>query len=145
MKTLQYLTSVLLLLAASIAPVAAQNYTIPRFAIGGGGGVSVAAVFRVAGTIGQPLSSEVSHVRFTLRSGFWPDSVSTSPPFIRLEPLGNGLVRVSWPLAESGYVLYHTPSLPVGWVTLPPPFLTNSDHLSVIRSERAEFFVLRRP
>ena len=61
---------------------------------------------------------------------------------IHLEPLGNGLVRVSWPRPETGVTLYHSTTL-TGWAPLPPPYTTNADHLCVIRSEHAEFFFLR--
>jgi hypothetical protein len=39
--------------------------------IGNGGGVSSGGVYRVSGTIGQPLGQVSSNGGFVLRSGFW--------------------------------------------------------------------------
>jgi hypothetical protein len=67
-----------------------------------------------------------------------------SSPIVSLERLSDGQVLVRWPLPECGYVLYHTTTF-TNWTPLPPPYQTNADHLSAIRSEAAEFFQLRRP
>lgn len=126
----------------------AQSYSIDWFTIGGGGGAlnSAGGTFTASGTIGQPNAGVMSGGNFTLAGGFWP-GVESSPGClltgIGIERLGNGRVRVSWPLPGCGYVLYHSTSLE-NWTTLPPPYETNATHLSVIRSERAEFFTLRR-
>jgi len=143
MKPLPSFAAAFLLLAASLAPLTAANYTMPRFAFTGGGGVSANVSYSLAGAIGESVSGESSDSRFTVRSGFWPvPSTQCSFVGIRLEPLGNGRVRVSWPLPECGYLLDHSLTL-AGWAPLPPPYTTNEASLSVIRSNRAEFFRLR--
>jgi hypothetical protein len=145
MKTIQSIT-IALLLATSPALMGAQSLDLSWFTLDGGGGTSTGVTYAVSGTIGQPDAGMLSAGNYTLQGGFWPGvQPSSQCPFtgINIERLGQGRVRISWPLAQCGYVLYHTPTL-TGWALLPPPYTTNQTSLSVIRSERAEFLQLRR-
>lgn len=115
--------------------------------VDGGGGTCAGAKFSLSGTVGQPDAGSMSGGGFSLAGGFWPGAQSSVPCLFRgisLERLGNGRVLVSWPRSECGYVLYHGSRATGGLVPFPPPFQTNETHLSVIRSEPAEFFMLRR-
>jgi hypothetical protein len=126
MKSFHCFISTLLLLGVSSAPIAAQNFTMPRSAIGGGGGVSAGETFRVAGAIGEPVSGEISDSRFSLQSGFFAPSDSRPGLGIRLGPPSGGVntVVLFWPNPSTGYLLQQTANMSGpggGWTNVAVP------------------------
>jgi hypothetical protein len=147
-EILGLLCAILLLTTSTTLGQSGGPFTLNSPTVAGGGGTCARANFSVSGTVGQPDTGARSGGAYSCEGGLWPGLAPSSPCSfmgIQIARLGNGRVRVSWPLGDCGYVLYYSAALPGGWAPLPPPYTTNATHLSVVRSERAESFLLRRP
>jgi hypothetical protein len=88
-----------------------QNYSIPWYRIGGGGGTSSGAnggaVYSITGTIGQPEAGRtLSGGVYSLTGGFWSLVSVIQTPGLPVLSVGSsgGSVVVSWPAAGS-YIL----------------------------------------
>jgi hypothetical protein len=135
---------VLFLVALIPALGFAQQYSIDRYKIAGGGGTSTNGIYSVSGTIGQPdASSAMTGGGYSLTGGFWSlisvvqtaglptltvthsgNTVTVSsvvqtagPPTLAVAHSGNA-VTVSWP-ATGSYTLQQNGNLatPGGWKT----------------------------
>ena len=61
-----------LLTAFVMAPfVMAQNYTLEKYVIGGGGGEMSSTNYSVNGTVGQPVIGPTSSTNYSIEAGFW--------------------------------------------------------------------------
>jgi hypothetical protein len=133
----------------------AQNgghYTVDWFTIDGGGGTSTGGVYSVNGTIGQPDAGSLSGGQYSLNGGFWSviAAVQTpDAPFLSIERLANGSVRVLWPIPAASFSLDQ--SMVVGaaasWLPVSPPYQTNTTHISITLPMPAgsRFYRLRHP
>jgi len=127
----------------------AQNYSIDKFAIAGGGGTSTGAVYSVTGTIGQPdASGPLSGGTYTLVGGFWalPSAVQTpGAPTLLIANLQNGNAKVSWLPNTPGFVSQEAGTLnsvPTTWTNAPAAY-TNGATISA--SVQTRYFRLIKP
>ena len=65
----------ILIMATSYAP--AQNYSIDKYVIGGGGGEMSSTGYSVNGTVGQPVIGPSSSTGYVLNAGFWTGGGAT--------------------------------------------------------------------
>jgi len=113
--------------------VVAPSPKVAWSTLDGGGGTSRAGRFVLTGTIGQPDAAPVATGgRFRLAGGFWPalGAVQTpGAPFLNIERLQEGGLRLFWLRTTSQWILESTPTLgglePPAWN--PVPFLPQSD------------------
>ena len=100
----------------------AQQYTIDRYKIAGGGGTSTGGTYQVSGTIGQPdASGAMTGGSYSLTGGFWSliAVVQTAGlPNLAVTFVGPNSVIVSWPNTGS-YTLQQNADLALanGWTT----------------------------
>jgi hypothetical protein len=144
-----------LLLAGPPQLALAQNYKIDWFTFDGGGGTSTGGVYSVSGTIGQPEAGTLTGGPYQLTGGFWGvvTAIQTpGAPLLSIERLGNGSVRVFWPLPATGFVLDQTtllasPPPAISWSQVPFPYQTNATHISITvpMPTDKKFFRLRKP
>jgi hypothetical protein len=96
---------------------AAQNYTIDRYKIAGGGGTSTGGTYQVSGTIGQAdASGAMSGGSYSLTGGFWAlISVVQTPgaPTLYITYAGNQAI-VSWSPSVTGWTLQTNNNLATG-------------------------------
>ena len=140
-------------LAGTVMPLLAQNYSVDWFTIDGGGGTSTGGAYSVSGTIGQPDAGQMSGGPYALAGGFWSlINVIQTPgaPFLSAVQ-ANGTVTISWPLPATGFVLDETPGLAASpstilWTPTSRPYQTNATHIfiTVPTPAGATFYRLRR-
>jgi len=85
----------------------AQQYSIDRYKIAGGGGTSTGGNYRVSGTIGQPdASGAMSGGSYSLTGGFWAIYAvqTTGAPRLTITYINNQAV-ISWPPSVTGWTL----------------------------------------
>ena len=71
-KAMRKLICFCLLVSGLCLPAAAQQYSIDRFKIAGGGGASTNGQYAVTGTIGQPdAGGAMTGGNYSLTGGFW--------------------------------------------------------------------------
>lgn len=146
MKTLHTLT---LLCFAFVAPLPAQQYTVPWFKIAGGGGLqSTGGVYALSGTIGQPDAGQWSGANYTIDGGFWSIVAVQMPggPLLSVERLG-GAVRVYWPLPATGFLLDQSLTVTGAWSQVSFPYATNATAINITVPAPAgnKFYRLRKP
>jgi len=105
-KILVALLCCCLLLAASCLPAAAQNYTLDRHVVAGGGGTVSAGPYTFSGTIGQAdANPTTTSGPYALTGGFWrpfaanvgsvqPQPIPTPPGLVAWWPANNNAVDV---------------------------------------------------
>ena len=97
------------LVALAALPVSAQNYSVDRYKVAGGGGASTGSVYAVSGTIGQP-DATANHALtgggYSLTGGFWSLYAVQVPgyPTLSIRLTGPNSAVVSW-LNTGGYTL----------------------------------------
>ncbi len=138
----------------TLASFAHAQFSIQWSTSDGGGGTSTGGVYSVTGTLGQPDAGAMSGGPYALAGGFWSAvNVVQTPgaPFLNIQPLDGGSVRLFWPLPAPGFVLDQTAALvppPATnvWSQVPPPYQTNATHISVtIAPGAGGFYRLRHP
>lgn len=133
-----------------------QSYSVTKFAIAGGGGLtSTGGVYAANGTVGQhDASGTLSDGTYTLVGGFWalPIVIQTpDAPLLSVEQLAGNIVRVYWPLPATGFVLDQAASLvaspaTTAWSQVSSPYQTNATHIFVtIPAAAPGFYRLRKP
>ncbi len=137
------------LLSLLLAPAAAfgQSYSIPWSTVGGGGGASAGGTFQITGTVGQPaVGATVQGGAFSITSGFWSLLAAVpavGSPLLSITNAG-GQIKISWPAADTGWVLQSNPTLqPGGWVTYSGPVNNNTVNWTPAAGTR--FFRLSHP
>ena len=156
MKTLakkDTLSLLIPLVLALLASTAQAQYTINWFTIDGGGGVSTGGVYSVSGTIGQPDAGAMSGGNFTVQGGFWSMLAAVQTPGAPLLSitLTNSIVRVSWPLPATGFLLEQTnrlTGLPALWPQVSVnQYQTNATdiYFTTPSSPGTNFYRLRKP
>jgi hypothetical protein len=147
MTTLAFLVSSGLLLSAVCA--SAQQYVIPWFAVGSGGGNSAGGGFSLTGTLGQHDLGQMRGGDFALAGGYWGTTSIELPaePSISVSVVGNSIL-LSWPVSVSGWVLETTTAIansPV-WMEVPAPYQVKG--ASILFSEPlpkgSKFYRLRK-
>lgn len=120
------------------AAASAQQYKLTWSAISGGGGTSTDGTNKIQGSIGQPAADVVSGCGYTVRGGFWGAFAVQTPgaPFLQVEHLPNGGVRVFWPVTTASFVLESTPALSglpfaTVWTQVAQARETNATEISV--------------
>ncbi|MDQ6630360.1 MAG: hypothetical protein M3Y82_01210 [Verrucomicrobiota bacterium] len=102
--------------------VLAQNYSIDRFTIDGGGGTSTGGVYSVSGTIGQPDANQqaLTGGNFSLIGGFWSLVAVQTPgaPLLTITLTSTNTAVVSWPSPSTGFALQQNSDLnSANWTT----------------------------
>lgn len=124
------------LLFVAIAPSHAQNYSLDRHTIDGGGGTSTGGVFSVNGTIGQPDAGLMSGGAYSLAGGFWGilSAVQTpGAPLLTIRRVTANSVEVSWPSSSAGFVLQQSADLnTVNWTTAPQAVTDNGTNKFIL-------------
>jgi hypothetical protein len=125
-----------LLLTLVVPVIHAQNFAIDWFTLDGGGGRSTGGVYAVSATVGQPDAGRMSGSNLTLEGGFWGviAAIQTEDAPLLSVARTNQVVRVSWPLPASGWVLEHTNRVtgsPGPWPPVPFPYVTNATHIFI--------------
>jgi hypothetical protein len=112
-----------LLVLSALANLAnAQTYSLNKFTIAGGGGLSsTGGVYSVSDTVGQAdASGPLSGGAYTLVGGFWamPVAVQTvGAPLLTIARATPGQATISWAPSTAGFVLQETLSLsPTNWI-----------------------------
>ena len=85
-----------------------QNYTINRYALSGGGGVSAGGLYSVSGTLGQTAAGKTSGASYSLSTGFWGLVRTVQPPGaprLSLFLTRTNTVMLSWPSASQSFIL----------------------------------------
>jgi len=105
-----------LVLSVLLLPLAAhaQNFSIDRYRIAGGGGSSTGGVFSVTGTIGQADASlAMVGGNYAVTGGFWSiiAVVQTVGSPTLLLSRTNSTVTISWDISTTGFTLQETGSL----------------------------------
>jgi hypothetical protein len=104
----------------TVTSICAQNYSIPWFTIGGGGGKSTGGVFVARGTIGQPDADKLSGGNYTVDAGFWSVIAvvpTTGAPALTLTLTPTNTAKISWPSPSTGFSLQQNGSLSTAnWV-----------------------------
>jgi hypothetical protein len=132
----------------------AQTYTIPWYAIAGGGGSSSgtngSVTYSVSGTIGQPATSTMAGGNYSLTSGFWSfiSTVQTpGSPILSITRLGTQ-AEISWSSSSGGFMLQESSTLlSNSWSNFSATVTTNGSTYSVTvpATNRYEFFRLVYP
>ena len=99
----------------------AQNYSIDRHTVAGGGGTSTGGGYSVRGTIGQPDAGRpMTSGQYSITGGFWalPTAVQvTGSPTLTIVSATPGNAMISWTPNTAGFVLQETVSFaPTNWV-----------------------------
>jgi hypothetical protein len=102
----------------------AQTYSIDRFNIDGGGGVSTGGVYSVSGTIGQldATPQPLTGGDYSLAGGFWPLFALQTPgaPLLHITLTSTNTAVVSWPSPSIGFTLQQNADLgTTNWVAAP--------------------------
>ena len=136
--------------ALSLAVAAHGQFSIPWFAMDGGGGTSAGGTFTLSGTVGQPEAAPMlAGGAFTLEPGFWSSvTVQQMPgaPTLKIQLVANGLAVISWPATVAGFVLEETAAagLPYGWTnTLQPVVDTATEHTVTVPANGNKCFRLK--
>ena len=104
----------LLAALALLAPgLGAQNFSVDRHVIAGGGGSSNNAQFSVSGTIGQFDAGIFAGADFSVEGGFWNLEVPAQLPDgpVLLVKQAGATVEVFWASSSSAFGLQETSSL----------------------------------
>ena len=94
-------------LAAGLNLLRAQNYSIDRFTIDGGGGTITGGAYTVSGTIGQPDAGQLTGGNYRSAGGFWSIIQGDGPPWLNIRLSGTSVV-LSWPDPSTGFQLQQT-------------------------------------
>jgi len=144
MKTKMLLSAAVMFLTSSAR---AQQYSIDRHTIGGGGGTSTSGVYSVSGTIGQPdAGGPMAGGTYSLTGGFWalPIGMPTpGSPTILILRGAPGLATISWSPAIPGFVLQFNDNLSTTNWTDAPSGAANP--ATVPATVPAKFYRLRSP
>jgi hypothetical protein len=119
-KSLRSLFAALAIITSS----AAAQFSIPWYAVHGGGLNSTGGVYSVSGTIGQAAAGgPMTNGAYSVVGGFWalPVAVQTEgAPTLVIVPGAPGQAVISWTPASSGFVLQESLGLsPTNWVNSP--------------------------
>lgn len=143
--------SVLLLLAPVLA-VGAQNYSVDRSVIPGGGGASSNAQYSVTGSIGQVGAGSISAGgSYSVTGGFWTLIAvvqTTNAPTLGVTH-SSGEVVISWPTPTASWTLQQNTNLADAgaWVTSGYPVTTTNGVSSITITSATDnlFFRLSQP
>jgi hypothetical protein len=151
MKTARFLLA--LALVAPAAAVSAQ-YSIDAYQVSGGEGTSTGGQYSLTGTIGQPATGLLSGGDYSLQGGFWSLAAVVTTPGAPLLSIfasrSQGAVVISWPAADSSFILEQAPSLAgpaPSWTAVPASqYQTAGTNLTytVTASAGGQFFRLRQ-
>jgi hypothetical protein len=120
MKIKAFFIGLLALLAVTVAPRAAESYTINWYKIAGGAGTSANGQYSVSGTIGQhDAGTAITGGNYSLTGGFWGLVTAVQvprAPLLTITHSGNGVV-ISWPTPSTGFILQQNNNLAdaTGW------------------------------
>jgi hypothetical protein len=111
MKT-KHLTTMLGILLPALG--VAQQYSIDRSTIDGGGGTSTGGRYTLTGTIGQPDAGTMSGGIYTLSGGFWGALAAVQTPgapdlWVTLTPTNSALIW--WDVSPTSWRLQTTTNL----------------------------------
>lgn len=148
--------SLVLIALSGPQQLSAQTFSISWFTHDSGGGTSTGGVFSVSGTIGQPdAGSPATNGPYALVGGFWEGTTTLQTPdapFLSIERLPGGDVRLFWNLPATGFQLEQTSTLagpPAGtvWSPVSQPHQTNANLITVTTppSTGNRTFRLRKP
>ncbi len=117
MKNLTAVLLAVLTLAAGSTRTPATE--VPWSAFTGGGGVAQHGAVALGGAIGAiaPATASAVGADFVLWGGFWSalsDLPQAAEPVLKVRHLGGNQVRLSWPVAFSGFTLEYTTQLGSG-------------------------------
>lgn len=128
-------------------PVSAQNFSLDRSSIAGGGGTSTNGALRLTGTIGQrDAGTKLAGGTYALEPGFWSVAIAVQTagaPQLSVVRIG-GTVFISWPSETVGFELEQTSNLrpPATWT---PVAGVASNSLITPATPGTHFFRLRKP
>ena len=137
-------------LAAGVFSTRAQDFSVNRDTMAGGGGHSAGGAFVLDGTSGQAAPTLSTGGRFRLQGGFWAaftGEPTESTPTLRIQVANNQAV-LTWPSPSSGFNLEQTSALPGGWSTVPgAPVLNPNNENEVVLPLQPDsrYFRLRKP
>jgi hypothetical protein len=99
----------------------AQQYSIDRSTVAGGGGTSTGAVYSVSGTIGQhDAGGPMTGGSYSLTGGFWALYAVQTPgaPTLRIFLTSTNTAVVAWPQSSTSWSLQQNSDLrPGGWAS----------------------------
>jgi hypothetical protein len=126
-----------IILLHSSVNLRAQSYSIDRFKIAGGGGVSTGGVYSVSGTIGQPDATPqpMTGGDYSLAGGFWPLFALQTPgaPLLNITLTATNTAVVSWLSSSIGFTLQQNSDLGATiWVAAPQTVNDNGTNKFVI-------------
>lgn len=124
----------------------AQGFTIPRYTVGAGGGISTGGVFSVTGTVGQPaVGAPMVGSGFQVTGGIWALPVAvqtTNAPTLTILAARPGEAQISWQPADTAWRLQESPALsPPAWVDSPSG---NINPIVVPSTSPAKYYRLTR-
>ena len=149
MKNVKILVPLLAAAFAFANRASAQSYDINWFTIDGGGGESIAGIYALQGTIGQPGVETMSGGTFSLQGGFWAPgfNVETGEPPKLTVLRSQSHLLLSWPVRPH-FILERNPdlSLPGNWseVTQTEVLKDGTVSVTVPIPLSTEFFRLRK-
>ena len=151
--TPKWLLPSMLALAIGLGVGGAQDYSLIRSTIDGGGGRSAGGRYTVDATIGQPDVGDAGGGRYSLAGGYWGAiHVIQAPEGPRLSigyDAEGDRFTVSWTLPDDGWVLDSSADLGLGspWTEIPAEeYQHNDTHRFVVIEATGGrgFFRLRR-
>jgi hypothetical protein len=128
----------------------AQNFTVDRFVLSGGGGTSTNTSFSLTGTVAQPdATPALTSGRYSLEGGFWSAAIAVQvpgAPFLTITRVGSTAV-LSWDITATGFVVEVSDSILGGWqplgITATPA--GNTFAVTVALTPNLRFYRLRWP
>jgi hypothetical protein len=138
----------LILILMFVSSARAQNYSIDRFAINGGGGTSTAGRYSVAGAIGDYESSlPMIGDSYRLESGFGLPLQTPGGPMLFITRSSNNAL-LFWSANRSDYLLQHNTRVNItnGWSELPftPVSVNGFYYVTNVIAPGSDFYRLHR-
>lgn len=146
LKQVGHLLAVLLVSFVGSASGQAQGFTISRYTVGAGGGISTGGIFSVTGTVGQPaVGAPMVGPGFQVTGGIWALPVAvqtTNAPTLVILAARPGESQISWQPADPAWRLQESPALsPPAWVDSPSG---NLNPIVVPSTSPAKYYRLTR-
>lgn len=122
-----------------------SGLTITPASIDGGGGLSTASTYTLAGTVGQPDAGSLSGGRYALDGGLWPGLLTRvvipDGPTLQIVS-SDAFVTVSWTPAIAGFVLQEADAPEGTWRNAPSG---SQNPVTLPASAEVRFLRLIRP
>jgi len=140
----------LLVMMAAIC-ASAQNYSIDKSTIAGGGGTSTSGVYSVNGTIGQhDAGGPMTGGNYSLTGGLWSLYALQTPgtPMLSIKLTSTNTAQVYWPSPSTGVTLQVTTDLATtNWFTPAESVIDNGTIKYIIVNPPAgkRFYRLKSP